>query len=90
MATLYVSDVLEQIALTVEVQGWEQQFGPPETVCQRTLVWDGVGEIRPEEWLARVLFLAAEELTTPAESRVSAGAAMGGAHTISGISQESI
>jgi hypothetical protein len=59
MATIYVSDVMDQVALTVEVQGWSETFGPPDTVYQKTLAWPGVGETAPERWLSQALTRAA-------------------------------
>lgn len=90
MATIYVSDIMDDVALTAEVQGWFSQFGAPEMMCQRTLVWPGIGENDPLEWLARALFMAAEELTKPAPGRGARALPMGDPHTISGISAESI
>jgi hypothetical protein len=84
MSTIYVSDVMDQVALTVEVQAWEGGFGAPETVYRETLVWPGIGETVPPQWLARVLFLAAEAMTTPPNGSGIGGAAMGGPHTLSG------
>lgn len=83
MATIYVSDVMESVALTVEVQEWQEQFGAPETSLRATYVWPGVGAPSPQEWLCRALFLASEGMSNaPAEG--SAGASqMGGPHTLS-------
>lgn len=83
MASIYVSDVMDQVALTLEIQAWEGQFGPPETVCQKTLVWPGIGEGDAIEWVARALFLASSDLTTPRREGSRRGAAMGGPHTLS-------
>jgi len=84
MATIYVSDVMESVALTVEVQEWSEQYGPPEATMRATYVWAGVGANDPLEWLARALFLAAEEVSKPAPGRVTTRAAVGGPHTLSG------
>ena len=65
MSSIYISDVMDQVALTVELQAWSDQFGPPEVIYQKTLVWPGVGATEPTEWLGRALFLASQELTTP-------------------------
>lgn len=86
MATIYVSDVMESVAMTVEVQGWAQQFGAPEDLMRATYVWQGVGANTPVEWLSRALFLAAENMSNaPLEGR-SGASPMGGAHIISGSS----
>jgi len=83
MATIYVSDVMESVALTVEVQEWEQQFGPPETSVRATYVWPGVGADNAVEWLARALFLASESMSkAPSEGRDGA-MPMGAPHTLS-------
>lgn len=84
MATIYVSDVMESVAMTVEVQGWAQQYGSPEDLLRATYVWEGVGADDPVEWLARALFLASEEMSKPARGRVNGRARDGGAYTISG------
>lgn len=88
MATIYLSDVMDQVAMTLEVQGWYSQFGPPEVMCQRTLVWPGIGESDPLEWTARALFLASQDITTPPSGRVTGALQMGDPHTISGIGQQ--
>ena len=51
MATIYVSDVLDQVALTLEIQGWAEQWGPPEEMARHTLVFPGIGESDPAGWL---------------------------------------
>lgn len=85
MTTIYVSDVMDQVAMTVEVQSWEGQFGPPETALRATYVWPGVGADNPVEWLCRALFLASQEMSNaPSESRNGAPLS-GGAHTITGL-----
>jgi hypothetical protein len=83
MASMYLSDVMESVALTIEVQGWSEQFGPPEVILQKTFVWQGIGETRPEEWVARALFMASEGLTTARSEGSERAAAMGGHYTIS-------
>lgn len=83
MATIYVSDVMEQVALTAEIQGWSEQYGPPETVWQKTYVWDGVGEDDPLRWLARALHVASQNVEPPRSSRGSGAAGIGGPHTLS-------
>lgn len=86
MATIYISDVMESVALTLEVQGWERQWGPPEQVLSKTFVWPGVGEGEPSVWLQRALRgCLASMKTTPGESLPGA-AAIGGPYTISGSS----
>jgi len=84
MATIYVSDVMESVALTVEVQEWAEQYGAPETSLRATYVWPGVGAGSPREWLGMALFLASEQLTTPDPKGGPGAAAMGGPHTLSG------
>jgi len=90
MATIYVSDVMDQVALTVEVQEWATQFGAPETSLRATYVWPGVGAGSPREWLGMALFLASEEISKPARRRDAGRAAMGGPHTISETGDRSI
>lgn len=89
MASLYVSDVMDQIACTVEVQGWYSQFGPPEVMCQRTVVMPGIGETDPLEWTSRALTAVALDLTTPVQGRGGRALPMGDTDTISGIGQGS-
>jgi len=84
MATIYVSDVMDQVALTVEIQGWPSQFGAPEDVLRATYVWPGVGEADPVGWLSRALFLAAEGMSKAPEEGSSGASPMGGPHTLSG------
>jgi len=83
MATIYISDVMESVAATLEVQGWTQQFGPPETVLVKTFVWPGVGESDARFWLQGALRRCIEDMRTgPAEG--SAGpVVMGVPHTLS-------
>jgi hypothetical protein len=83
MATIYISDVLELVALTVELQAWEVDYGPPELAGSHTFTWPGVGATEPHEWLARALFLAAEELTQPPPKGRTGAGQMGGTYTIS-------
>jgi len=85
MATMYVSDVMEQIALTVEVQGWTEQYGPPETVCQHTMVWDGIGETDADEWLSKALEEALRQMRNGRPRAGRPAVRQGGAHTLSGL-----
>jgi len=83
MATIYISDVMESVAMTLEVEGWSEQYGPPDTLGRATYVWRGVGEDDWRPWLGRALFLASEEVSkAPLEGR-SGAEPMGGRHTIS-------
>lgn len=83
MASIYVSDVMDQIAATVEVQGWLEHSGPPEIVWQKTLIWPGVGDDDPLSWVKRALFLAYRDMNTPPDRVMSGGVPLGGPHTIS-------
>lgn len=83
MATLYVSDVMDVVAATVEIQGWTEQYGPPETIYQRTLVVVGVGESDPRRWLARALDTLSRDMAQPPEEGSSRGRPLGGPHSIS-------
>lgn len=83
MASIYVSDVMDLVAATVEIQAWSGQFGPPETVYERTMTHQGIGAPYPEEWLARALFLMAEDITTATSKGGGGRCAMGGPYTIS-------
>lgn len=83
MASIYISDVMESVAATLEIQGWTEQFGPPDIVMQKTFVWPGVGETNERFWLQGALRRCIEDMsTTPAESGTGA-APMGGPYTIS-------
>jgi len=84
MASIYISDVMDQVAATIELQEWGELYGPPEVTWQKTLVFPGIGEPDRLEWLARALFLACEEVSTAPPGRVMEGPAAGGHHTISG------
>jgi len=84
MASIYVSDVMDQVALTVEVQGWSEQYGPPEVVYQKTLVWPGIGEDDPCQWAARALTEAASTMSAASSGSSAGGRPMGGPHTLSG------
>lgn len=83
MATIYVSDVLDSVAGTIEVQGWEAQYGPPETVYEHTWVRQGYGELDVPRWLYRALIaLIADMAPAPSEGMLEAGPD-GGSHTLS-------
>jgi hypothetical protein len=71
MATIYISDVLEVCAGTIEVQGWEQQFGAPEQVYAKTVVWQGVGDDNPQTWLETALSEMLQESRATTRGRVS-------------------
>lgn len=83
MATLYVSDVMDVVAATVEIQGWQEQYGPPETIYSRTLVVVGVGETDPRRWLSRALIALSQDMSGPPEEGTSGGQPMGVPHTLS-------
>lgn len=83
MATIYASDVMDQIAVTIEVQGWESQFGPPETVWSDTLVWAGKGEDDALSWLWDVALQISWKCGETAAGRVGRRPVTGGPHTIS-------
>jgi len=83
MASIYISDVMDQVAATLEVQGWDDQFGPPDVVHQETWLWPGLGETNVQRWTARALILMAGGMSkAPLEGR-SGAEPMGGPHTIS-------
>jgi len=83
MATIYVSDVMDQVAATVEIQGWEAQYGPPETIYEKTVIWPGVGHDVPDLWLESALGCILSDLREPPESRRPGAPVIGGPHTIS-------
>jgi len=83
MASIYVSDVMDQIACTLEIQGWEAQYGPPDTVYQKTLIWAGIGDDDPVSWVKRALTLACRDMSAPPDRVMSEGVPLGGPHTIS-------
>jgi len=83
MATLYISDVMDQVAATLEVNGWDSQFGPPDTVMTKTFVWPGVGESDAEFWLRGALRAVIQEMRETPESRRPGPPVIGGANTIS-------
>jgi hypothetical protein len=83
MASIYISDVMDQIAATIEVQGWEHQFGPPEVMYQDTIITPGYGDYDCSRWLQRALDILSSRMSaTPSESQNGA-VPMGGPHTIS-------
>jgi len=83
MATIYVSDVMDQVAATLELHGWESHFGPPELVMQKTFVWPGVGEPDASFWLQGALRAVIRDMREPPESRRPGAPVIGGSHTIS-------
>lgn len=83
MATIYISDVMESVAATLEVQGWQEQFGAPDTVLSKTFVWPGVGESDARFWLQGALRRCIQDMTPAPESRVTGAGSMGGPYTIS-------
>jgi len=83
MATIYVSDVMESVAMTVEVEGWSEQYGPPDTLGRATYVWRGVGEDDWRPWLARALFLCSEEVSKAPLDAGRGAEPLGGPHTLS-------
>lgn len=84
MATIYVSDVMDLVASTLELHGWPEQYGPPELVCQTTVVQPGIGETDPARWLSRALIALAEDVARTASEGMETARPDGGAHIISG------
>jgi len=85
MATIYVSDVMDLVALTLELQGWREDYGPPDVLGTYTFTWKGVGETDPQEWVCRALFLASEEMSRPPREGSRGGPPLGGPHTLTGL-----
>lgn len=83
MATVYVSDVMDQVAATIEIQGWERQYGPPETIYEKTYIWPGLGVDDASRWLVVALRGIAGEMSKAPEEGTSGAPPMGGPHTIS-------
>jgi hypothetical protein len=83
MATVYISDVMDVVASTVEIQGWTEQYGPPECVYSNTVVLPGVGETDPRRWLARALLRLHLDMAPPASEGSRRVGADGGLHTLS-------
>lgn len=88
MATIYASDVMDQIAVTIEVQGWEDQFGAPERVYQDTLVRPGKGESDPLNWLWDVALMMSDGCSRAASGRDSRRLRLGDSQTISDVGQD--
>lgn len=86
MATIYLSDVMDQVAATLEVQGWSRQYGPPETVYEKTFVWPGYGDNEPIQWLQRFLSSIVQDMTTAARVESGRPLRVGGIYTVSGSS----
>lgn len=84
MASIYVSDVMDMVALSVELQQWSEMYGPPELCWQHTLSWPGVGSDDPVQWLRLALRAVLTDLAPPERVEGSGGAGIGGPHTISG------
>jgi hypothetical protein len=84
MASIYVSDVMDLVALTLELNAWEAQYGPPELIASQTFTWAGIGEDDPLEWLKRALTLACSDLTAHPRRDQGAPPGIGGTYTISG------
>lgn len=83
MATIYISDVLDQVAATLEVQGWSRHFGPPEPMLEKTFVWPGYGDDDPVGWLQRFLSRMVEDMTTAHKVETRGPLRVGGVYTIS-------
>jgi hypothetical protein len=83
MATIYVSDVMDQVAMTVDLEAWEAQYGPPEPALRATYVFPGVGDSDPAQWLLRALARAAAEMSKAAREGMRAAEPMGVTHTLS-------
>jgi hypothetical protein len=83
MATIYVSDVMDVVASTIEIQGWTEQYGPPECVYSNTVVLPGVGEDDPRRWLARALLRLHLDMAPPAAEGSRRVGSMGVPHTLS-------
>jgi hypothetical protein len=86
MSSIYVSDVMDQIAATIEILAWEADYGPPETVYQQTYVTPGYGDYDAVRWLQRVLDVISAGMSDPSAESKDGGAPMGGVNTISGRS----
>jgi len=84
MASIYVSDVMDQCAATIEIQGWLEHVGPPEVVWQKTCIWPGVGETDPVRWTARALNECLSEMKTDPHKGGCEGLPVDGPHTLSG------
>jgi hypothetical protein len=84
MASIYVSDVMDLIALTVEIQQWDEMYGPPELAYQKTYQWPGLGRQEPRAWLLDAVRNLHVDMTAPPGRRGVPGVPMGGPHTISG------
>lgn len=83
MATIYLSDVMDQVAATLELQGWSELYGPPETLLVKTFVWPGFGDDEPSQWLQRFLHRMWQDIDAPPRVQPLGGVPMGGPHTIS-------
>lgn len=83
MASIYVSDVMDQVALTAEIQGWSEQGGPPDIQWQATYVWPGIGEDDALRWAERALKLMCQEIENGRSKGPRAAIPMGGVYSIS-------
>jgi hypothetical protein len=83
MASIYISDVMDQIAATIEVQGWEAQYGPPEVVYQDTVITPGYGDDDASRWLHRALEVVSQTVNTRPLGAERGRVVEGGPHTIS-------
>jgi hypothetical protein len=83
MASIYVSDVMDQIAATIEIQAWQEQYGPPETTYQRTVITPGFGDYSPTRWLQRALDVISTDMSEPSAESKDGGPLLGGINTIS-------
>lgn len=82
MASIYVSDVMDLVALTLELQQWTEPYGPPELAYRDTFTWDGIGEDSPQRWLARALFLAAASMSNAPGEGSPGAPQLGAPHTL--------
>ena len=84
MATIYISDVMDQVAATLEVQGWSRPYGAPDVVLAKTFVWPGYGDDDSVGWLQRFLSRMVEDMTRAHRVETGGPLRVGGVYTISG------
>lgn len=83
MASIYFSDVMDLVACTVEILEWDETYGPPETVYQKTYQWPGVGLTGGPRWLERGLNDLVADMLTDRLRREETARGSGGLHTLS-------
>lgn len=89
IAKIHILDVMDSVVVSGYVYDADPLTDPDHEVLEFSYQVPGIGLDDPQAWMLNALYRALVSRDTPLRARALQGRVDGGAHTLSGLGQES-